>query len=98
VVAKVPVNHKSFCKQNIGNLVEIQDKTGKIHYGKIEKLDDKSVYIKELQKKGLGGHGYGFFNPFCNAFFNPFIFSRFVTPLFFRNIISCRPCPFTPFI
>jgi hypothetical protein len=89
------IDYKDYCKKSIGNFVEIHDKSGKIVKGKIEKIDEDNVYIKEFKEKDLGGNGYGFFNPLPGAFFNPFIFRPFLTPILLRSIIGFRP--FTPF-
>ncbi|TCP19702.1 hypothetical protein EV207_1608 [Scopulibacillus darangshiensis] len=79
-------SHYEFCRDNIGNAIEIEDHDGQRYYGIIRSVDDENVYLDPPQEMDWGsstGHGsYLFGYPFFRPFFP------------FRGIGFARPFPF----
>ncbi|MBB5173864.1 hypothetical protein [Texcoconibacillus texcoconensis] len=50
----------NFCQQHMGQEVEITDHHGKVHVGKIEKVDRENVYLR-TQAPPPTDRGYGMF-------------------------------------
>lgn len=62
------------CCQHHGKIVQIYEKSGKIHHGRIVKVDQEHVWIDPMVKgpRGFGyGYGYGGYGYVRNPYWVP---------------------------
>lgn len=81
-------SHYEFCRDNIGNAVEIEDHEGQRYHGVINCVDNRNVYLDplpEMDSESPTGHSNYLFAPFA-PFYRPFF------P--FGGIGFIRPFPF----
>ncbi|HET7580088.1 MAG TPA: hypothetical protein VFK33_12480 [Bacillales bacterium] len=78
-------SHYEYCRDNIGEAIEIEDHDGNRYHGVIKSVDNRNVYldpIPEMDLESSTGQGSYWFFPFSPCFcpFFPFAGIGFIRP------------------
>ncbi|WLR51828.1 hypothetical protein LC040_02670 [Bacillus tianshenii] len=58
----------NLCCRYRGQNVRITDRYGRVHAGRIARVDNRNVYLQPIGGRNLGGFGWGFYGGFYPAY------------------------------